>query len=104
MQSRRSQLKLFRLLSTASVVAVLATWPQMGLADGATGDVYVMTNQPAGNSVMVFCRDAKGMLTFAGSFASGGNGAGTGPDPLGSQNSLVLGEGERLLFTVNAGS
>src|SRR5262249_20716555 len=97
-------LKLFRLLSVAAVVALLTFLPQMGLAEGRTGDVYVMTNQPTGNSVMVFHRDAAGMLTFAGSFASGGNGAGTGADPLGSQGALALSENNRLLFAVNAGS
>jgi len=41
------------------------------------------------------------MLTFAGSFASGGNGAGAG---LGSQGAVVLSDDNRLLFAVNAGS
>src|SRR5260370_1388003 len=104
MHSKGSHFKWFRCLSAAIAVALLMIWPQMGLADGRTGDVYVMTNQTTGNSVMVFHRDAAGMLSFVGSFASGGNGAGTGADPLGSQNSLVLSEDERLLFTVNAGS
>src|SRR5713226_10743526 len=104
MHSEGSHLKLFRFLSAAIAVALLTIWPQMGLADGRTGDVYVMTNQPTGNSVMVFHRDAAGMLTFAGSFASGGNGGGTGPDPLGSQNPVVLSADDRLLFAVNAGS
>src|SRR5438093_6622669 len=100
----RSHRKLFPLLLAASVVALLTTGSRIGLADGAAGAVYVMTNQAAGNSIMVFRRDAAGMLTFAGSFASGGNGAGTGADPLGSQGALVLSEDERLLFAVNAGS
>jgi 6-phosphogluconolactonase (cycloisomerase 2 family) len=95
---------LCRFLSAAGAVVLLTIWPQKGLADGRTGDVYVMTNQTSGNSIMVFHRDAEGMLSFVGSFASGGNGAGTGADPLGSQNSLVLSEDERLLFTTNAGS
>jgi 6-phosphogluconolactonase (cycloisomerase 2 family) len=78
--------------------------PQTSLAGGGTGDVYVLTNQPTGNAVMVFHRDAAGMLTFAGSFASGGKGAGTGADPLGSQGAVVLSEDNHLLFAVNAGS
>src|SRR5215831_8151014 len=106
MSSRKSHLRLFRLLSAASVVALLMLLPQTGLAGGRTGDVYVLTNQPqpTGNAVMVFHRDAAGMLTFAGSFASGGNGFGSGPDPLGSQGAVVLGEDNRLLFAVKAGS
>ncbi|HEY1637176.1 MAG TPA: beta-propeller fold lactonase family protein [Rhizomicrobium sp.] len=71
---------------------------------GATGHVYVLTNQPTGNAVMVFRRDASGRLTRKGTFASGGNGAGAGTDPLQSQNPVVLNEDGSLLFAVNAGS
>ena len=104
MSSRKAHLRPFRLLSAASVVALLMLLPQTGLAGDRAGDVYVLTNQPTGNAVMVFHRDAAGMLTFAGSFASGGNGFGSGPDPLGSQGAVVLSEDNRLLFAVNAGS
>jgi len=104
MSSCRSHLRVVRLLSAATVAALLMLLPQTGLAGDRTGDVYVLTNQPTGNAVMVFHRDAVGMLTFAGSFASGGTGAGTGADPLGSQGAVVLGEDNRLLFAVNAGS
>lgn len=93
-----------RLLSAAPVLALLTICVQIARADGRTGDVYVMTNQPGGNSVLVFHRDASGILTSAGSFATGGNGAGTGADPLGSQGALVLSGDQRLLFAVNAGS
>jgi len=68
------------------------------------GDVYVLTNQPNGNAVMVFHRDAGGALTSKGTFATGGNGTGAGVDPLQSQNPLVLGYYGTLLFAVNAGS
>jgi 6-phosphogluconolactonase (cycloisomerase 2 family) len=88
----------------AAALALLALWPQIGLANGSSGDVYVMTNQPAGNAIMVFHRDASGLLTFAGSFVTGGNGAGTGADPLGSEGAVVLSDDQRLLFAVNAGS
>src|SRR6516162_10657744 len=104
MSSCRSHLRVVRLLSAATVAALLMLLPQTGLAGERAGDVYVLTNQPTGNAVMVFHRDAAGMLTFAGSFASGGNGFGSGPDPLGSQGAVVLGEDNRLLFAVNAGS
>lgn len=67
------------------------------------GAVYVLTNQTA-NSVLVFARSADGTLSFSGNFATGGAGAGTGVDPLGSQGSLVLGAGHQRLFAVNAGS
>ena len=63
-----------------------------------------MTNQPAGNSVIVYHRDAAGALTQAGSIPTGGNGAGSGVDPLGSEGALTLSDDQRLLFAVNAGS
>jgi 6-phosphogluconolactonase (cycloisomerase 2 family) len=72
-------------------------------AEDDLGAVYVLTNQSA-NSVMVFARSAGGTLSFSDSFPTGGAGVGSGPDPLGSQNSLVLGWHNRLLFAVNAGS
>jgi len=84
------------------VAGLLATEP--GLAAGDAGDVYVMTNQSTGNSIMLFQRDAEGALTLLATYVSGGNGAGTGADPLGSQNSLVLSPDQRVLLAVNAGS
>src|SRR5215470_12334970 len=104
MSSRKSHLRPFRSLSAATVIALLMLLPHNGLAGGRTGDVYVLTNQVSGNAVMVFHRDAYGVLTPAGSFASGGNGFGSGADPLGSQGAVVLSEDNRLLFAVNAGS
>lgn len=95
---------LFHFFSAATALALLMFLPQSGLATGHTGNVYVPTNQPTGNSVMVFHRDAAGILTFVGSVASGGVGAGTGADPLGSQGAAVLSADNRLLFAVNAGS
>ena len=90
--------------SAATVLALLMFVPQSGLADGRSGNVYVPTNQTTGNSIVVFHRDADGVLTFVGSVASGGNGAGTGADPLASQGAVVLSQDSRLLFAVNAGS
>ena len=95
---------LLRMLSTTTALVLLMLVPQSGLAEGRTGNVYVPTNQPSGNSIMVFHRDAAGVLTFVSSVASGGIGAGTGADPLASQGAVVLSRGNRLLFAVNAGS
>jgi hypothetical protein len=74
------------------------------LSGSDAGHVYILTNQPTGNAVMVFHRDASGALTPKGTFATGGNGAGAGTDPLQSQNPVILGHGGKLLFAVNAGS
>jgi len=73
------------------------------------GAVYVLTNQ-VNNQVAVFRRTAKGMLTSAGEFPTGGAGnpipQGTDPatDPLASQGALIISAGNRFLFAVNAGS
>lgn len=40
------------------------------------GAVYTMTNDPAGNKVLVFDRAADGRLTFRGAFSTGGLGTG----------------------------
>lgn len=66
------------------------------------GAVYVMSNQPSGNSVLVYTRAANGTLTYAATYQTGGKGAGTGADPLGSQGALMLDSG--FLLAVNAGS
>ena len=73
------------------------------------GAVYVLTNQP-NNTVAVFRRTAKGTLTFAAEFPTGGAGNPTpqppdpATDPLASQNALIIGPGNRFLFAVNPGS
>ena len=73
------------------------------------GAVYVLTNQ-TNNTVAVFRRSAKGTLTFADEFTTGGAGNPTPQppdpttDPLASQGALIIGPGNRFLFAVNAGS
>src|SRR6185437_5625414 len=68
------------------------------------GNVYVLTNQPSGNGVMVYHRLPSGKLTPRVVYPTGGNGAGTGTDPLQSQNPLVLNDTRKILIAVNAGS
>lgn len=67
----------------------------------APGAVYALTNQASGNAVAVYTRAADGSLTWAGTVATGGSGAGGG---LGSQGALTLSDDGRWLFAVNAGS
>ena len=95
---------LVRFFSAATVLGLLMFLPQSGLAAGRTGNVYAMTNQSTGNFIRVYHRDARGLLTFVDSVATGGNGVGTGGDPLASQGAVVLSGDNRLLFAVNAGS
>src|SRR6266496_6475943 len=73
------------------------------------GAVYVLTNQTS-NTVAAFRRNAKGMLTPAGEFPTGGAGDPTpqppdpATDPLASQGALIMGRGNQYLYAVNAGS
>ena len=73
-------------------------------ASSTNGNVYVLSNQSDGNQVLIFHRDFTGRLNFVGGAATGGNGAGSGTDPLQSQSPVVLSAGGRFLFAVNAGS
>lgn len=74
--------------------------PSFASGVGSAGAVYVLTNQAAGNEVLVFGRSADGTLGSPASYATGGTGTGSG---LGSQGALVL-AGSRWLLAVNAGS
>jgi DNA-binding beta-propeller fold protein YncE len=75
---------------------------------GATHAVFVQANDPSGNSIVAFRRNADGTLTLAATYRTGGDGGRTsGPinaDALSSQGSLVLDPAAGLLFAVNAGS
>lgn len=71
--------------------------------------VYVMSNDKNWNAVAVLKEGTGGHLDKVGAFVTGGRGVGVGttappPDPLGSQNALLLSDDGRLLFAVNAGS
>jgi 6-phosphogluconolactonase (cycloisomerase 2 family) len=69
-------------------------------ADGG-GAVFVASNAAAGNAVLVFSRSGDGALSAAGSYPTGGLGTGGG---LGNQGGLVLAQGDRRLYVVDAGS
>ena len=70
----------------------------------AAGAVYTMTNDAAGNEVVIFNRGHNGVLTKTDSISTGGTGSGGGLDALASQGALVLSEDHRWLLAVNAGS
>jgi 6-phosphogluconolactonase len=65
------------------------------------GAVFVQTNA-AHNEVIAFPRDAAGMLTHAGTFATGG--AGSGEAHLPSQGAVTLTEDRRHLLVTNVAS
>jgi 6-phosphogluconolactonase (cycloisomerase 2 family) len=70
--------------------------------------VFVQTNQPSGNAVVVFDRGHDGRLSRAGTYATAGRGGtaspGTESDRLASQGSLAYDARERAVIAVNAGS
>ncbi|MEO7362470.1 MAG: hypothetical protein ABI120_19225 [Gemmatimonadaceae bacterium] len=84
-----------------------------GGEEAIAGAVYTMSNDLAGNRIVVYRRAVDGSLTLAGNVDAGGRGSGAFED---SDNSLILGdaegesapnnltEGRQLLFAVNAGT
>ena len=62
-------------------------------------EIYTLSNQAAGNMVMVYTQGANGTLTYKTSYSTGDNGTGAG---LGSQGSVAL--RDKVLIAVNAGS
>ncbi len=92
-------------IAVATLMMSAVAVPAEGLpGNGVVGAVYAMTNDVTGNEVVVFTRDAEGILTKAASITTEGTGSGGGLDPLASQGSLVLSKDHRWLLAVNAGS
>lgn len=83
------------------LVMVVGLFQATAAVASPRGAVYVASNSPSGNSVLVFWRAADGSLTSAGAFPTGGRGTGTG---LGNQGGLILSPDDDWLFVVNAGS
>jgi 6-phosphogluconolactonase len=92
-------------LAAAALSALALASGAMAAAARDDGDgpkaVYVLTNDPGGNAVVVYSRSGDGSLTPAGSFPTGGAGSGAG---LGSQDAVIVSDDGRFLFAVNAGS
>jgi len=70
--------------------------PDVAAANLNAGAVYVLSNQPTGNEVLVYERAADGSLRAAGSVDAGGVGTGGG---LGSQGAVILDSAGRYLCT-----
>lgn len=94
-------------LAAGAVGAALAV-AHSAAASSPTPAVFVQTNQPGGNQIVVYDRAADGTLSRAGTYATGGAGGtaspGTETDHLASQGSLVYDAAHDLLLAVNAGS
>ena len=104
---RHRAVLIFLLAAAVAAVPGNATGsPKPGNAGDAV--VFVQTNEPNGNHVVVYDVEQNGALTEAGTYATGGNGGaaapGTESDRLASQGSLVYDGAAGLLFAVNAGS
>jgi 6-phosphogluconolactonase len=102
------------LVLAAGLVAVLGLAGVARADDGkllGPGAVFTQSNDPAGNSVLVFSRDGHGALTAAGQVPTGGNGrAGNPPlglpflDTAGDVELSSDGDQKKCLFVTNAGS
>jgi hypothetical protein len=87
--------------------ALAATAAPAFVPAGASQAVFVQTDNPSGNQVVAYYRAPDGVLTQAGTYATGGLGgilAGSAVDHLASQGSLSYDPSPSLLFAVNAGS
>lgn len=97
------------LVALMAAAAALVASQTVGADDGNTGRVvFVQTNEPNGNHIVVYNVTAAGTLARAGSYPTGGNGGiaapGTETDHLASQGSLTYDAQHQLLIAVNAGS
>src|SRR6266702_3846333 len=68
----------------------------------SNGAVYIMTNNPSGNNVLVYSRAADGTLSWTGTFVTNGKGA-TGLAGS-NQGGLALSNDGKTLLVVNAGT
>jgi len=105
--------KLAHLLTVTCIAATAVCAAPNALALGSFfdkdrgGSVFIMSNQPDANEILVYRRNKQGELTFLRSRTTptGGEGAGDNApaDPLGSQNSLTYDKNSQSLIAVNAG-
>ncbi|MGL4555092.1 MAG: hypothetical protein ACRC33_28335, partial [Gemmataceae bacterium] len=93
----------WRLGVLAAVLAGLAVGIGAVGADDreAGGAVFTLTNDPEGNRLAVFPRDARGRLGKPAFVPTGGTGTG---GSLGNQGALALSDGHDFLYAVNPGS
>ncbi len=99
-------MKMKTFIALTLIILPLSLGASLVTGSDTPGAVYTITNAPApdGNEVVIFDRNAMGMLSKAGSVPTGGDGSGGGLDPFGSKVSLILSQDERWLLAVNAGS
>ena len=90
-----------RLVLGASAALAILAGPAAAGAMADPGALYTQTNDPAGNVVQKFDRNARGELEPAGTFSTGGIGLATLG---GRQGAVELSDDESTVYAVNAGS
>ncbi|MGH6654598.1 MAG: lactonase family protein [Actinocrinis sp.] len=101
--------------ATGAAVTAAALFPAVANAStahhgspaGHTGVVFAQTDGLTGNQVVAFDREADGILSQAGTYATGGLGGqldGSAVDHTASQGAVAYDAAANLLYTVNAGS
>lgn len=99
--SRRSALR-FAAAALAFAASTTFGLPAQAQDEGLRqGKLFISTNAPSGNEVLVYQRLAEGPATYLTRAATGGSGTGGG---LGSQGAVTLSANGRWLFVVNAAS
>ncbi|MET0146030.1 MAG: 3-carboxymuconate cyclase [Ilumatobacteraceae bacterium] len=102
---RRLRLSLAVGIGTAAAIGATSTAAAIGAtstaAAGRDGHVYAISNDPAGNSLLVFDRAGDGALTAAAPVPTGGTGTGSG---IGSQGAVAVADGGRVVVAVDPGS
>ena len=89
----------------ASLALLFVAIPAVGAvshSQGSPGRIYIMTNNPSGNQVVVYDRASDGSLTWIANVAT--NGLGMSGLTGSNQGGLVLSTDGRWLFVINAGS
>ena len=102
-------IKVLAAASLTLALALTASGAVAGASDAATPvhALFAETDSAAGNSVISYLRGPDGLLTYAGTYATGGLGltaGGAAADPLASQSGLTLINDNTELVATNAGS
>src|SRR6184192_4038704 len=88
-------------LLAALAAALVGAQAARADAQGGKGVVFVQTNQPTGNQIVVYDRADDGILSPAGTYATGGNGGAALPS--GGQFPASVGVHNDLAYVLNSG-
>ena len=99
---KKQHVSIFLAIISLLVLIVPAAAAKPSEQHASNGAVYIMTNNPSGNNVLVYSRAADGTLSWTGTFATNGKGA-TGLTGT-NQGALALSRNDETLLVVNAGS